>query len=804
MQASNNNYEDNNGQFQQLRHSQNANQMPMNAENRSAWPTNMSFASMAQQNVGFNTTNVGHHKHRANYNNGFSQAKAARNQNFVDKHPDLPDILRLINSNYRVLICMRGAPGSGKSYLARAIVDRTMNANYGDHIFTTDDFFIDARTKQYRYDRSRLSQAHEWNQSSVAHRAASGWSPIIIDNTNMKLWEMVPYLREAISNGYLIRIVEPNTPWRIAVGKLAQRNSHGVDQEQIARMLTNYEPGTVKDVLSSMQIFNYDNPEPKLRNLPEIRERPKNAPLEPLSRFPPKEQRPERHFIQGDRYRFNRVEPETEIDLASKLPDLDKKWTPFEQESETFWGQGMAQPNENGVAALKPQRQTSAETNIANMYKILKDRSNTKATAATTSDDTDAAQALKRHKKFCRNENQSFQTIRQICSNIPISLLWDLFEKCNGNGDWTMDIILNEREAMGIQTLDTQEQIDRDNFTCECDGPVVSNEPAESVNAIIESTKPRSVAAQSMRRKQMADTGDEVRKQFNDLFVIPHKHYSEHTQKIRDFRYGTAAPPTATATAATMINDDDDAGAAGGTENDDGQEEHDDIIEMDLGIELVCQLDQNFGSNAFQHGQLKDMKTTVFMPKALGQQLYAIWVESLYHQLEEQRQQSIKEDEEFAKVLHKQEQSEALPQPLAATKPKITDLADIEYAWKAYNTNFNEWKQSRPEDLATKLTKDKLFDIFPNVDRQQLLHVFSAYSNNFKETVEFFKEEIKSDVDNKMLTNGQKLLDHVRLEAETVRRIRKIRLVLFICKKVKFAKVLNWSLSSRQAYVFVP
>lgn len=746
-------------------------QLQSHVDNRSAWPSNVPSSSFFQQNIGFSTTNTGFHKQRNNYN-GFGQPKQSRQQNFVDKHEHLPEIIRTIECNHRVLICMRGAPGSGKSYLAHAIVDRTMNGNYADHIFTTDDFFVNARTNQYRFDRSRLSEAHEWNQANVAKRAANGWSPIIVDNTSMKLWEMVPYFREAVKHGYLIRILEPNTPWRIAVGKLAQRNTHGVDQEQIARMLSNYEPGTVQDVLRSMQIFNYDNPEPKLRNRPDIVEVPRSVyhqRHERQSRFLPKDQRSERYFNQTERsqgFRSAAADVEGVSTTLQELEPFEQEWQPFEQETESFWGTEANQATEQ-TSTPKPQRKPANETTITNMYKILQDRQPNVPPIAT---ETPASESLKRHKKFCRNENQAFQEMRQICSNIPVAPLWDLFEKCNGDGDWTMDIILNERESMGIETLNTQEEIDRDNFTCDCDRVTAGTSSEQSALAIAaaatESLKSRMMPAQPVRRKQqMGESEHEVRRQVNELFVIPDKHYSQHTRKIRDIRYGAAG-----ATSTTVAADDIDE-ASGGAENDDGQEESDDIIEMDLGIELVCQLDQQFGSSGFQHEQLQALKTTVFMPKTLGQQLYAIWVESLYNQLEEQRQQSIKDDEEFAKVLHKQEQAveKVAPPPLSTIKPPLADIADIEIAWETYNTNANEWKRTSPEDLATKLTKDKLFEIFPNVERQQLLHVFSAYSNNFRETVDFFKEELKFDVDNKMLTNGQQLLDHVRLEAETVR-----------------------------------
>lgn len=738
------------------------------SENRSAWP-NMSFASMLQQNAGFNTTNTCYHKQARN-----NHAKSARIQNYIDKHSDLPDLFDDIECNYRVLICMRGAPGSGKSYLARAIVDRTLRANHVDHIYSTDDFFIDARTQKYQFDRSRLSEAHEWNQRRVAQRAASGWSPIIIDNTNMKLWEMAPYVREAVNNGYLIRIIEPNTPWRIAVGKLAQRNSHGVSQEHIARMLEGFEPGNVRDVLRSMKIYNYDNPEPKLRNLPEIVEAPDR-----LVRPPSKEQRQERYFNQDNRNRFNSANEgysyyskkmqTVQEDSSVKLPTLDQEWQPFEQESESFWGTDSNQ-NESNRFCPKPQRNQSDESNVDYMYRILRDRPSNATQLSETV--TAAEPKLKRHKKFCRNENESFQNIRQLFPDVAVAPLWDLFEKCNGDGDWTVDIILNERESMGIETLNTQEEIDRDNFSCDCDrigGAAVSqNNVPLNIAANTEYSRTRIVPAQSVRRKQMVNNEHEVRKQINGLFVIPDAHYSQHTRKIRDNRYAATTATVTSASTSAMAEDFGEASGGGGGGDNDDDEDDNDIIPIDLGIELVCQLDQRFGSSSFQHDQLKDFKTTVFMSKALGQQLYALWVESMYNQLEEQRQQSIKDDEEFAIAIQRQEQTNGKQQASIATQPKITDIADMEYVWKAYNTDSNEWKHTTREDLATKLTKAKLFEIFPHVDREQLLHVFSACRNNFRQTVDFLKEELKNDIDDKVLTNGQQLLDHVRSEAQTV------------------------------------
>ena len=40
-----------------------------------------------------------------------------------------------------------------------------------------------------------------------------GTNLIVIDNTNIKLWEMKKYVLEAEKYGYKIEIVETETPW---------------------------------------------------------------------------------------------------------------------------------------------------------------------------------------------------------------------------------------------------------------------------------------------------------------------------------------------------------------------------------------------------------------------------------------------------------------------------------------------------------------------------------------------------------------------------------------------------------------
>ena len=51
---------------------------------------------------------------------------------------------------------------------------------------------------------------------------------IVIDNTNIKLWEMKKYVIAGQENGYTIKIEEADSPWAFNARQCAKKNSHGV------------------------------------------------------------------------------------------------------------------------------------------------------------------------------------------------------------------------------------------------------------------------------------------------------------------------------------------------------------------------------------------------------------------------------------------------------------------------------------------------------------------------------------------------------------------------------------------------
>ncbi|KAF5295317.1 hypothetical protein FQA39_LY13182 [Lamprigera yunnana] len=165
-----------------------------------------------------------------------------KTQQKTEKELEFDRILRYIREELRVLIFMRGLPGSGKSYLARSIIDHTFGSTeYYNLILSTDDYFLHKSSGTYRYDPSKIQEAHEWNQQRAYKQMSSGISPVIIDNTNTQMWEMKAYAMMAANFGYIVEIVEPFTPWAFDVKQLYLKNKHKVPKMKINEMLLRYE-----------------------------------------------------------------------------------------------------------------------------------------------------------------------------------------------------------------------------------------------------------------------------------------------------------------------------------------------------------------------------------------------------------------------------------------------------------------------------------------------------------------------------------------------------------------------------------
>lgn len=72
-------------------------------------------------------------------------------------------------------------------------------------------------------------------------------------------------------------------------------------------------------------------------------------------------------------------------------------------------------------------------------------------------------------------------------------------------------------------------------------------------------------------------------------------------------------------------------------------------------------------------------------------------------------------------------------------QPEVLDfkeILDMDYALSLYQKDVAEWKNKEPKDLAAKLTREKLYNLFPEVEKSLLDELLMAHENNFKNTVE--------------------------------------------------------------------
>ncbi|XP_045769838.1 NEDD4-binding protein 2 isoform X2 [Maniola jurtina] len=198
-----------------------------------------------------------------------SPGTSDKSQNFWT--PQLKKILLHHENGACTLIIMRGLPGSGKTYLAKKIIDAiyyTTQQHYHTHILSTDDYFM--CNGVYMYDKWRIPEAHEWNKNRARKAMTEGLSPVIIDNTNIEIWEMEYYVVQGVSNGYIIEVVEPNTPWARNAYQLFKRNSHNVPLVALRRKLDSFQGGITGDYLMHQFKLQYspNNTPPVLRKIP--------------------------------------------------------------------------------------------------------------------------------------------------------------------------------------------------------------------------------------------------------------------------------------------------------------------------------------------------------------------------------------------------------------------------------------------------------------------------------------------------------------------------------------------------------
>ena len=124
----------------------------------------------------------------------------------------------------KVLYIVRGIPGSGKSTLAKELTS---------NVFEADQFFING-DGEYKFDFTKIKEAHADCQSNVELAMLSSIPKIAVSNTFTQEWEMVPYLDLAKKHGYMVFTV-------IVENRHGGVNQHGVPDDKLELMRNRFE-----------------------------------------------------------------------------------------------------------------------------------------------------------------------------------------------------------------------------------------------------------------------------------------------------------------------------------------------------------------------------------------------------------------------------------------------------------------------------------------------------------------------------------------------------------------------------------
>lgn len=118
----------------------------------------------------------------------------------------------------RELFILRGPPGIGKTDYATQQLNDHVDVDPSEalaarltHVCATDDFYemFKGDCPEYIFDPQKLGTQQLRNQARVRLAMEAGIHPLFVDEPNMRLWEMRPYLALAERLGYVTTVVEP-------------------------------------------------------------------------------------------------------------------------------------------------------------------------------------------------------------------------------------------------------------------------------------------------------------------------------------------------------------------------------------------------------------------------------------------------------------------------------------------------------------------------------------------------------------------------------------------------------------------
>jgi len=130
------------------------------------------------------------------------------------------------NETQGELILLRGLPGSGKTTLAKIILQ--LRSTDEPEILSADDFFED-NEGEYNFDPTKLKEAHNYCQFRCSERMRQQKAKIVVANTFTQEWEMDEYFKMAERYNYRVHTV-------IVENRHGNENIHGVPEDKLQQM----------------------------------------------------------------------------------------------------------------------------------------------------------------------------------------------------------------------------------------------------------------------------------------------------------------------------------------------------------------------------------------------------------------------------------------------------------------------------------------------------------------------------------------------------------------------------------------
>ena len=158
------------------------------------------------------------------------------------------------------VLIYRGPSGSGKSTHAVTVKNYCRENDLSITYCSADDYFLD-ESFEYKFKPHKISHAHEYcyNRFVSAIGARKDW--IIVDNTNLALWEIMPYLQLANYYRAEIHIIQFDAPWQVRMAN----QMHDLPQKKLAQQKLNGLPEHILHhyIKTVTECFDYNMDEAK-------------------------------------------------------------------------------------------------------------------------------------------------------------------------------------------------------------------------------------------------------------------------------------------------------------------------------------------------------------------------------------------------------------------------------------------------------------------------------------------------------------------------------------------------------------